>query len=254
MKRIILLIVFLMASAPARAATTATVAMTINVPVSLELTAHVWRVPAGISDPSQGAEWGTMDFGPLRYNQGFGWWAADVWFCVFLYPNASGDHYMVTQQCSDLVFPGSSQNLSKKLILTPAYCGADQWESYGSYYYQGELNTAAGDYVGGEGVSGMHSTAFTTKDGKTFHSLTARPRVSANWHPVFNSASGEPRIIRAYYGFYTADPDMKKEWGLPIGLANDRDGLIQDTDLTGISWANGNAKATGTIVFTITNA
>jgi len=248
--RWLLLVISLLFSVMAQAATTAVIPLNVNVQPTMEISAVAFMQLPGQKEPDTSVVYGGMDFGKLRWNSQNGWYAPDISFCVFLFTNVNTGSYNVVQQTDSLVFSGSTSDLSKKIIVTPGFCGADEWKWTGGSGAQGDI--ISGDYCGGEGTGGMHSTMFTA-NGKTFHSYTARPRVANLKQTIFVSTSGSSQIIRAYYGFYTADPDMKKEWGLPMGYNDDRDGLVTDTDLVGINFGSGPATVKGQVTFTLTH-
>jgi len=243
MRKILLIIALTVLAGSAYAATDEVrVPFTVQVDSVLELKVEIRRMPGGVTEPYGNGSFAAMgaDFGYLRYNKMYGYWAPDVSYCFVFNTNSSGQRYQLKQEACNMFFAGSNKDITHKMTITPAYSAADKWTWTGGEAPQGEMG--AFDYLG-DSQGSMYT------NGQGYYE--SKPAVLTGPNMLFTSMSGYARKIRCYVGFYTADPAIKARWGLPTGMASDDDGLFRDNFFSGITWNNGRASANGSVTFTL---
>jgi len=152
------------------------------VPESFELTSWIrWAKPG--QDPYEfgfSGDASAIDFGPLEWNGDLGIWQPTKYFTVFLLARSSGRSYQIKQTSTGL-FSGTS-NLNNSFTVTPDYVSDDEFSAG-----QPQGSIPAGDSYGTAGLAASGEKV------------------------VYDSGTGQSRIVRAYYGLSTGEPGKPGE-------------------------------------------
>lgn len=215
-----------------KSSTTATLIISAGIREILDLDAAVFRVDAdkfAFEDDSNTTDVDDIDFGKLGgkdksgiwkegcLDKDYGIWLSQYYFVVLLFPDTSGRPYEISQE---FIAAGGNNPLRESLIMTPGYCSEDKW-----FWWEEETQ---GDMPPGDnlGENGCEVT-----DGCGVSAECAR--LAEGQKRIYESNSGEARIIRGYYGLATG------KQGEPAGAK------ILTADSPAGDWM-------GQIVFTIT--
>jgi len=187
MRRLATALMVCLFSIPCYAASYTAPAIDIKVTVAKQLALDYWAydVPADSLNPSvdgnllaPGAE---LDFGDLAWNEDYGIWMAQKYFCVFLAARTYGDRYQIKQTCYG--FKSGTKDLTKSLTMTPDYQAKDRWSAI-------DPNTEQGNMPPGDSVGSAQLAVGSDK-------------------LVYDGWSGLTRMVRVYYGIFTGDSNAK---------------------------------------------
>ncbi|MBU0896051.1 MAG: hypothetical protein KKB76_00300 [Candidatus Omnitrophica bacterium] len=179
MKKVLIAIAILTFSAGGFTQDTTTIGVSLTLPASLELS-YWLRWAEGGQDPYEfghSGEASAIDFGPLGWDENLKLWTAIRYYTVFLIARASGRPYQINQSSTGLV--SEADNLNNSFVVTPDYIAEDEIKWAGESVAQGPM--PSGDSLGQEGLAAQGERI------------------------IYNSNSGESKIIRAYYGLSTGE-------------------------------------------------